>query len=174
MVASVDEWWGFSNEHGWVVLDRNIIYNRPGAGIIIVFLRCSDWNHYLEDRHKWNPPYYVYEPRYIESLSNFDLAEKVKLQKYKNEYRHRKQEFYYEGLKYINSKIHPKLQEPFSYSEHNLKTINNILPKSGHRTSGCWRCKKPVDNAFDSVCDNCGWIICSFCGACSYDCVKYK
>ncbi len=34
------------------------------------------------------------------------------------------------------------------------------------RTNHCYKCKKPVDNAYDLVCNACNWIICSNCGSC--------
>ncbi len=64
-----DEWWGFSPEHGWVILDRNIATNRPGKGGNLVFLRCRDWTHYEEDCDRWEPPYYSFTDRYLESLN---------------------------------------------------------------------------------------------------------
>jgi len=149
MVSSVDEWWGFSDEYGWVVLDRNIPHNRPGAAQSLLFLRCKDWTHYLEDRRKWDPPYYMYEPRYMESLSNNPLAEKGKLEELKKHYRKRKQQFYVMGLK-------------------------KLPMKSGHRSSHCWRCKNHVDNSYDKECNECKWIICRWCGACSSNCIAKK
>lgn len=34
------------------------------------------------------------------------------------------------------------------------------------RAKHCFKCKGPVNNAFDLECKACGWIICSYCGAC--------
>ena len=34
------------------------------------------------------------------------------------------------------------------------------------RSKHCYKCKGPVNNAFDLECKACGWIVCSYCGAC--------
>ena len=36
------QWWGYSREHGWVVLDRRIPCNMPGASMGLLFMRCRD------------------------------------------------------------------------------------------------------------------------------------
>jgi hypothetical protein len=61
-------WWGFNPEHGWVILDRFIKCNQPGAIGDLLFLRCSDEFVYLEKRDRWDTPHYIYAPQYIASL----------------------------------------------------------------------------------------------------------
>ena len=36
----------------------------------------------------------------------------------------------------------------------------------------CWNCRASINNQKDSRCENCGWNICSECGACSPNCVE--
>jgi hypothetical protein len=163
----VVEWWGFNSEHGWVVLDRNIPNNRSGAAESLTFLRGSDWTHYLEKRSNWTPTYYFYEHRYLESLSHSRVEEKRKLEELKKQYREKKQEYYSIGLNFLKIETEPNQTPIF---EHGGPLT--LTQKPGHRTSRCWQCKERVDNQFDEECDNCGWIICSSCGACSYDCTK--
>ncbi len=62
------EWWGYSNEHGWVVLDRSIPSNAPGLGETLLFLRCRDATTYIEKRKRWLPPAYRYAPNYLRDL----------------------------------------------------------------------------------------------------------
>jgi len=69
------EWWGFSKEHGWVVLDRSIPANRPGVREDLLFLRCRDSAMIVEKREKWEPPLYTYAPNYIRSLAPADSGE---------------------------------------------------------------------------------------------------
>jgi hypothetical protein len=61
-------WWGYSKEHGWVVLDRSIPGNGPGLKGDLVFLRCRDSTSYAEKRASWEPPLYRFAPNYISSL----------------------------------------------------------------------------------------------------------
>ena len=48
--APIDEWWGYSFQHGWVLLDRNISNNKTNN---LIFLRCIDWQHYTDTRENW-------------------------------------------------------------------------------------------------------------------------
>ena len=63
------EWWGFSKDHGWVVLDRSIPANRPGIREDLLFFRCKDLTMIVEKREKWNPPLYTFAPNYIRTLA---------------------------------------------------------------------------------------------------------
>ena len=69
------EWWGYNNEHGWVVLDRNNPPNRPGIKGDLHFLRCRDWKPFEAKRESWNPPLYRYAPNYIAELGPAASAE---------------------------------------------------------------------------------------------------
>ena len=63
-----DQWWGYSITYGWVVLDRALPINKPGASAQLLFVRCSDWVEYFEDRIKWDLPEYTFAPNYIKKL----------------------------------------------------------------------------------------------------------
>lgn len=63
-----DQWWGYSKTYGWVVLDRTLLINKPGASAQLLFVRCSDWVGYLEDKIKWDLPEYTFAPNYIKKL----------------------------------------------------------------------------------------------------------
>lgn len=66
----LDIWWGFSKEHGWVILDRSIAPNRPGVLEDLLFFKCSDGTLFSEARNRWDEPFYIYAPRYIELFNN--------------------------------------------------------------------------------------------------------
>ena len=63
------QWWGYSKEHGWVVLDRSIPRNVPGIKEDLLFLRCKDSTTFSEKREKWNRPQYTFAPVYLKGLA---------------------------------------------------------------------------------------------------------
>ena len=63
------QWWGYSKEHGWVVLDRSIPSNTPGLKQNLLFFRCRDSTTFVEQRKNWNPPAYRFAPNYIRDLA---------------------------------------------------------------------------------------------------------
>ncbi len=153
-----DEWWGLSPEHGWVVLDRNIATNRPGKAGKLIFLRCKDWSSYEEERKRWDPPYYFFSDRYLETLSGNEALEAQKsLNAIKAEYKHKKVEFY-------SSVVQERHRQFLEDAGRVAPEIRKARKKS--RASYCWNCKQQVDNSIDLECSACGWIICSSCGAC--------
>ena len=78
------QWWGYSKEHGWVVLDRTIPCNAPGLKVDLLFLRCRDVTIYSEKREHWIPPRYRFAPNHILELGSPDAdAAAVELAKLK-------------------------------------------------------------------------------------------
>ncbi|MBI3917717.1 MAG: hypothetical protein HY322_12010 [Betaproteobacteria bacterium] len=69
------QWWGYSKEHGWVVLDRSIPRNVPGIKEDLLFLRCRDATTFIEKREKWTRPHYTYAPVYLKGLAPADAVE---------------------------------------------------------------------------------------------------
>jgi len=69
------QWWGYSKEHGWVVMDRSVPTNTPGLQSDLLFFRCRDSTTYLEKRKNWEPPLYIYAPNYIRNLKPAASAE---------------------------------------------------------------------------------------------------
>jgi hypothetical protein len=63
------QWWGYSKEHGWVVLDRRIPCNTPGLKVDLLFLRCRDVTTFSVQRETWNAPLYTWAPNHISSLA---------------------------------------------------------------------------------------------------------
>lgn len=77
----------------------------------------------------------------------------------------------------ILQKLHSIVDEQFKpdvIAEKHRKFLDSrSKPNKGvkgsgrkHRHSHCYNCTTPVDNAVDLECNACGWIICSYCGAC--------
>jgi hypothetical protein len=67
-VIELPPWWGYSSEHGWVVIDRTIAPNRSDRSQHLLFFRCRDSVAYFESRSKWAAPRYIYASTYIGSL----------------------------------------------------------------------------------------------------------
>ena len=67
-VLDAPPWWGYSKEHGWVVLDRTLPSNKSGLVADFFFCQCSDASTFVDKRSKWVAPFYVYASIYISSL----------------------------------------------------------------------------------------------------------
>jgi hypothetical protein len=63
------QWWGYSKEHGWVVLDRRVPANAPGIKTDLLFVRCQDATIVGVKRESWNPPSYKFAPNYLRELA---------------------------------------------------------------------------------------------------------
>jgi hypothetical protein len=62
------QWWGFSKEHGWVVLDRDLPCNSPGLNPNLLFFRCRDSRTFVLKRELWRLPAYQFAPNYLREL----------------------------------------------------------------------------------------------------------
>jgi hypothetical protein len=62
------DWWGYSKEHGWVVMDRSVETKSTGPNEQLEFFRFRDEAKFLEMRKNWNPPAYIFAPNYIRAL----------------------------------------------------------------------------------------------------------
>jgi hypothetical protein len=68
-LSTQPQWWGYSKEHGWVVLDRELDCNTPGMTGNLLFLRCRDSKVFHLKRDLWRLPAYQFAPNYVRSLS---------------------------------------------------------------------------------------------------------
>ena len=64
----LQQWWGYSRHHGWVVLDRSLAINQPGGSQPLFFARCKDSHCYFETRKAWREPAYSFAPQFLKSL----------------------------------------------------------------------------------------------------------
>lgn len=150
MKNSEDLWWGFSPEHGWVVLDRSIGRNKPGTAQLL-FFRCSDEVFFQDDRKRWKPPYYVFAPRYFESLPKAEQnASQHKLDFLKKAFERR-------ALQIARSQFFDRIRK----DDPGLRPATNRFRRVTH----CYDCKHPLDSVIDYECNKCGWLVCD-CGAC--------
>lgn len=63
------QWWGYSREHGWVVLDRTVPGNEPGVSAQLRFFRCKDGLVIPVARKDWKQPAFEFAPNYVKRLS---------------------------------------------------------------------------------------------------------
>jgi len=69
MIETRPPWWGYSKEHGWVVLDRDIPGNTSALRGDLMFLRCRDQKHFFVKWALWKLPAYQYAQNYVRSLA---------------------------------------------------------------------------------------------------------
>lgn len=61
-------WWGYSRDHGWVVIDRTITLNKSGLSRDILYFRCRDSTIFLDSRSRWRDPLFIYASTYLKAL----------------------------------------------------------------------------------------------------------
>jgi hypothetical protein len=75
MTTAAAQWWGFSKEHGWVVLDRELPCNTPGMRGDLMFFRCRDEKILLVKRELWKLPAFQFAPNHLRTLSEAKATE---------------------------------------------------------------------------------------------------
>lgn len=183
-----NEWWGYSQQHGWVVLDRTIKCNTPGARGNLLFVRCNDSQAFDLLFELWNPPQFVFAKQYFASLptplQESARQELEKLQarwpKYREalhvEVERRQDRLQVQAAEAHASRVAARTQRD---AEFFIRARSEFFFKLGqsdpgtrpaqalkmHRVTHCYSCKSSLDNATDAECLACNWIVC-FCGAC--------
>ena len=161
-----NEWWGHSQQHGWVVLDRTIKCNTPGARGNLLFVRCCDSQAFDLPFELWNPPQFVFAKQYLASLpaalQESARQELEKLQARWPEYR----EALHAEVKQREADFFIRARSQFFFklgqSDPGTRPAQALKM---HRVTHCYSCKSSLDNATDAECLACNWIVC-FCGAC--------
>ena len=166
-------WWGFSRQHGWVVLDRSVSNNRHGLRGKLSFFRCGDSEFYDCDFKEWVDPEYIWAQNYLKKQPNEREAfESLRVTTEQH-------------LKFLEIKRDEAVQE--AKRKRLIKNHKAFLKKIGRsyqgvvrrdeskarRVTHCYSCQKKLDNSIDSECASCRWIICE-CGACGCGYVRYK
>jgi len=170
-----DTWWGYTEEHGWIILDRTIERNVAGASKGLLFLRCSDLKLFEVDWDEWCPPPYFYAPNYIESLKSNPSKQAVASAEF-NAIKTQEPKFcdeihrqYKDIMEAESKKKRQELEKKhrtFLESKNIIyRGVSCVSEKKHTRVTHCWNCKNPLDNSIDLECKSCGWILCS-CGAC--------
>lgn len=86
-----NDWWGYSQYQGWVVLDRSDPRNESRSQLY--FTRCSDWQNGPVRRDEWHEPGYTFATNYISRLPGNEQAnEQLVLQSHQREWTARKAE----------------------------------------------------------------------------------
>jgi hypothetical protein len=172
-----NNWWGYSQENGWVVLDRNMAENQHGGSARLLFVKCSDWSVYKEKRSKWRKPLYISEDIYVSKLS-FGEAKKIieDLTYLKNEYQNKKENIYTQYSQSDQRDIDAIIEKHKTFMELLGKKPGSYRvsgqTEKNRRVTHCWSCKTHLDNMHDLECTKCGWIVCENCGACG--CGRYN
>lgn len=167
------DWWGYSSEHGWVVLDRNIPCNGSGIKDDLLFFRWRDLSLFRAARDDWKPPLYVFAPNYLLGKPEATTHE---LKSLKNRWPDVKAEMLCQVQKFVEEQKKAVLEKEIQQAtaKHKLRLdrlgihyqgTSNAAPGRGRRAAHCYLCKRPLDNAINVECAVCGWIICH-CGAC--------
>lgn len=189
------EWWGYSSERGWVFLDREILCNKPNGSPQLLFVQCNNCEMFMEERKRWEPPIYVFEGRFLQSLQEEVRAQlAAELQGYKEDIETLRQTARegwkkleaakldaagdwgtnFEWLAGLYETLTPEQRIEKAIAAHGQFLGARGKPNLGYvkrtiparrRVTHCYRCKKSLDNAIDVECKACGWIICG-CGAC--------
>ena len=169
----MDNWWGYSREHGWVVLDRTIPCNFPGIRDDLLFFRWRDLTTFHAVRTDWNPPLYVFATNYLKGKPDSVVQEFKSLE---NRWPDIKGEMQRKLQENADEQKRATLEKKRNQAivNHQLfldrlgipyQGISEANPMKGRRVTHCYSCKQPLDNLINSECSVCKWIICG-CGAC--------
>ena len=168
-----NSWWGYSSEHGWVVLDRSIPQNKPGEKGDLLFLRCSDATTFKVEFGCWKEPLFTYAPSYLQGRNNdaAQIFDGLKKQWPEVQAELHRQIAEQERLRAIAEFAEKKRQVLLRHQQFverrgiSYKGVSAINRGKVRRVTHCYLCKAPLDNAYDAECVACSWIVCN-CGAC--------
>jgi hypothetical protein len=159
------KWWGYSKEHGWIVLYWKAPSNRKK--LVRIFVRCCDWETISVGIKDWGQPNFLYAPAYLRSIQDQSRgeAELNQLEKYREQAKLRLNEV---GCKLITEE--ERRQMMLEAHKHFLQSRNieyqGVRSTSKlHRVAYCWYCKGKLDSIINAECVACNWILCH-CGAC--------
>lgn len=153
-MSSGDElWFGFSREHGWVILDRTWPGNRPGDRTGLAFVKCSDWTIVEIPFLQWDEPAFTF----VDRLPDADRPSARKQTEYRRAYGHRRASLTKKRVELLHRRAMPKSTGPAP----RLRVADG-----SPRTANCWKCSRGLDSSIHYQCSRCGWIVCWLCGAC--------
>jgi hypothetical protein len=166
MTTTTGHWWGYSKEHGWVMLDRSIACNKPGQTRPLLFVRCSDGVVFSEPRERWTEPHYDFAPQYLRALPS--IQRQAAEESLANA--QRRSDEYCANVAAEGNAIEARrfLQTRYEYFAKLGINDPGYRPASTkmHRVTHCYDCKHPLDSAVSLECNLCGWLVCGVCGAC--------
>jgi hypothetical protein len=177
-VKSEHQWWGHTEEHGWVVLDRDDARNETNAPSRYM-VRCRDWVSIEVSRADFSDRFKSFQ-RYIGALPDDQArAEFAQFLRFRQEFVSRLASFRVTKEEMERRKAATECQRQAERLQNTIKLHRRFLkggmrpdqgvpspPGPTHRVDHCWSCKQDVDNAIDLECAGCGRIVCRRCGAC--------
>jgi len=166
----MEDWWGYSKQHGWVVLDRSLSSNQPGLKGELIFFSWRDLTNINIERKKWQAPFIVHAPNYTAQFTSGEIVEELESLKARwPEIKEKATREAKESLLALELKHSIANRRRFlegigkAYDSDSAPTKNKP-----HRTANCYSCKNKLDNFKTPECTTCGWIVCN-CGACGCD-----
>jgi len=166
----MDDWWGYSKKHGWVVLDRSLSSNHPGAKGELIFFSWREMTNVNVERKTWQAPVFTYAPNYIAQFSSSEKA--IELESLKAQWPEIKERAAKEAIECLLAiELKQAIVNRRRYLERAGKAYGSDsapTARKSHRTANCFFCKSKLDNFKDPECTHCGWIVCN-CGACGCD-----
>ena len=157
-------WWGYSVEHGWVMLDRK--WNGIGNAELWL-IRCSDGYIYSEMKSRWNSKSNYLGAEHVINNAPTNIKQSV-IEEFSNA--QSKQSIYIESLsKKCNEAIESIFNKKRAVFLKNLKMNDSgsSQPNSkSHRNTNCFACKKFLQSTNSLQCNSCGWLICRSCSTC--------
>jgi len=183
------QWWGYSKEHGWVVLDRSISANRPGVKGDLLFFRCRDSTTYLAKRATWEVPAYTFAKNYLRGLSPEDSArEAAELEAFESRWPEFELEIGRQQQEAAARAEAARLEAEQRQQQRELEAhredaiakhrgylqrlglpnggIAEAAPTKSRRAVKCAACGKTIDRALGVQCVTCVGLVCGSCGAC--------
>jgi len=160
------EWWGYSPEHGWGV-------RQAGTNTTV---RVRDFELLPNPLGGWHPPF-VHFASYLESLSTTErTAAESMLSEARRQWEERialqvaerksiQQQLATERRKQLMAALPAAREKFFLKLGQPNPGIRPATARQFHRTTHCYACTSPLDNAVNQECNLCRWIVC-YCGAC--------
>jgi hypothetical protein len=183
------QWWGYSKEHGWVVLDRSISSNRPGIKGDLLFFRCRDSSTFFAKRASWEAPAYTFARNYLRGLapeeSALAAAELEALESRWPEFELEIGRQQHEAAARAEAARleAERLQQQRELAERKQGAIAKhrgylqrlglsyggvveAAPTKSRRAVRCVACGKTIERAIGVQCAQCAELVCGSCGAC--------
>jgi hypothetical protein len=180
LIQSFDDWWGYSPDNGWIVLDRDDPQNAPGTPFIHL-IRCRDWVTLSVSRVAWNPPQFIFAKNYIKTLRTIE-EQKIAMQDLQLaqlQFLPRRLESQAKKLEAERKKLEAEEAEKRRREAEDAERMRQEAERDWLRTSGvritrtsgvrithCWNCITDLDSRFLPECSSCKWMICPVCQAC--------
>ena len=163
---STELWWGFSQEHGWVMLDRSVECNKPGLRKPLLFVSCAPGSVYSVPYESWCPPSYIFAENYLKSITEaMQISGRRELEQFKA----RSKEFHRMAVEAGTVVEERRFSELRAHYFDQLQLANpgfKAATGRARRVTHCYACKHSLDSNASFECNSCGWLICGLCGAC--------